>query len=375
MPTASSAEAEDYSRLAIEMGGMGTWDWDLVHDRVTSSPRLRELAGRPSARGAVTVADVLAVLHPPDREGIRAAVATARAGGAPFRHEFRVVHPDGGVHWLMAHGDFVRDASGTPVRMLGVVKDIDARKVREQQLLHVQQLESVRLLAGGVAHDFNNLLAAILGFAGHARADVPAASDAAHCIGEIEAAATRAGELCRQLLTFAGRHAGDAQALDLGTLVAEIARLLGVVVHATARFEVDVPRDATWVHGDAVQLRQVAMNLIVNASEALDGRAGTVSVHTRRVTVDAPSALSPWAAPDTPPGDYVVLEVRDTGCGIAPDALSRIFDPFYSTKPSGRGLGLATVHGIVDRHGGFLAVDSVPGEGSRFRAYLPALPP
>lgn len=373
MSSPQTADAEDYSRLAIELGGMGTWDWDLVLARFACSPRLRDLAGRADAPAAAAPEEILEVIHPPDRSGLRAAVATARAGGAPFRHEFRVVLPDGALRWLMAHGDFLRDDAGTPIRMLGVVKDIDERKLREQQLLHVQQLESVRLLAGGVAHDFNNLLAAILGYAGHARADVAPDSDAAECIGEIEAAATRAGELCRQLLTFAGRNAGQAQALDLGALVAEIARLLAVIVPGDARLEVDTPRDEAWTHGDAVQLRQVVMNLIVNAAEALEGRAGTLVVRTSRVLVNRPATLSPWAAPDRRGGAYVVLEVRDSGCGIAPEALARIFDPFYSTKPTGRGLGLATVHGIVDRHGGFLAVETVPGEGSVFRAYFPAL--
>ena len=374
MSPPGSADADDYSRLAIELGGMGTWNWDLARDQVHCSPRLRELAGRPDADAVLASGDIDALVHPPDRARLRAALATARAGGAPFRHEFRLVHPDGALHWLMAHGDFVRDDAGMPIRMLGVVKDIDERKLREQQLLHVQQLESVRLLAGGVAHDFNNLLAAILGYAGHARADVPPTSDAAHCIGEIETAATRAGELCRQLLTFAGRQAPHAQALDLGALVAEIARLLSVVVHGAATFTVDAPRDTAWMHGDAVQLRQVAMNLIVNASEALEGRAGTLAVHIDRTTVERPAAVSPWAPPNRRGGDYVVLEVRDSGCGIDPASLARIFDPFFTTKPTGRGLGLATVHGIVDRHGGFLAVESTPGAGSVFRAFFPALP-
>ena len=355
MSPPGSADADDYSRLAIELGGMGTWNWDLARDQVHCSPRLRELAGRPDADAVLASGDIDALVHPPDRARLRAALATARAGGAPFRHEFRLVHPDGALHWLMAHGDFVRDDAGMPIRMLGVVKDIDERK---RAAAAARAATRERAPAGRWRR---------------ARLQQPARRHPG-----LRGARTRrrAADLGRGALHRRDRNGRDARrrALSAAPHLRRTTGAARVVVHGAATFTVDAPRDTAWMHGDAVQLRQVAMNLIVNASEALEGRAGTLAVHIDRTTVERPAAVSPWAPPNRRGGDYVVLEVRDSGCGIDPASLARIFDPFFTTKPTGRGLGLATVHGIVDRHGGFLAVESTPGAGSVFRAFFPALP-
>ncbi|MCU0619680.1 MAG: ATP-binding protein [Gemmatimonadaceae bacterium] len=351
---------------------MGSWDWDLEAGTVTGSPQMEQLIGLPRGRFDGDPASFWRVVFPDDAGALLTTLDDARRTRQRFRAEFRVVHPDGRVAWLMAHGDFLRDEAGRPFRMLGVAKDITERKLREQQLVHMQQLETVRLLAGGVAHDFNNMLASIMGYAGHARADVAESSEAAHCLGEIEHAATRAGELCRQLLTFAGRAPVTTAPIEAEGLVRDIARLLAVVVPPTTRLAIEVDAPVPAVEGDAVQLRQVVMNLVVNATEALDGEPGEVTVRLTTADVASPAALSAWASPECVAGRYVVLEVRDTGSGIDAGVLARIFDPFFSTKPTGRGLGLATVLGIVDRHGGFVAVDSVPGRGTTFRIHLPA---
>ncbi len=370
--TAAASSDEDLGRLAIELGGMGSWDWDLRTGRVTGSRQMEELLGlvaggfdgEPDSFWRLVLADDVAPL--------RASLAASRDRRTRFRAEFRVARPGGEIVWLMAHGDFLRDPAGEPVRMLGVVKDITERKRREQQLAHVQQLETVRLLAGGVAHDFNNMLASILGWAGHARTELAGGGDAGACLDEIEHAATRAGELCRQLLTFAGRGGTEPAVLDPEALVRDIARLLAVVIAPGTTLTIDAAPDVPPVRGDAVQLRQVLMNLVVNASEALGGDGGEVAVRISRAAVPAPTALSAWASPACAPGEYVVIEVRDTGEGIAPETLPRLFDPFFTTKPAGRGLGLATVLGILDRHAGFVSVDSVPQRGTTFRVHLPA---
>ena len=364
---------DDLFRLAIELGGMGSWDWDIAATTVTGSAQMEQLLGL--ARGAFDghPDSFWRAVYPDDVVALRATLEEAWRTRRRFRAEFRVVHPDGHVAWLMAHGDFLRDDDGRPYRMLGVAKDISDRKLREQQLVHMQQLETVRLLAGGVAHDFNNMLASIMGYAGHARADVAATSEAAHCLGEIEHAVTRAGELCRQLLTFAGRAPVAATAIDAEGLVRDIARLLTVVIPPTARLVIGVDEPLPGIEGDAVQLRQVVMNLVVNAAEALDGTPGDVTVQLTTAEIASPAALSAWASPECAGGTYVVIEVRDTGVGIDAAVLARIFDPFFSTKPTGRGLGLATVLGIVDRHHGFVSVDSVPGRGTSFRVHLPAV--
>jgi two-component system cell cycle sensor histidine kinase/response regulator CckA len=243
----------------------------------------------------------------------------------------------------------------------------------DRRLQDMQKLESLGVLAGGIAHDFNNLLTGILGQASLARLGLPPASPLAEPLGQIETAAHRAADLCRQMLAYSGRGRFDVRPLDLSQMVAETHSLLQLSISKRATLVCDLAPALPPVRADATQLRQVIMNLTINASEAIGDRPGTISLSTARVTLAAGDLADTPFAPDLPGGDYVRLEVRDDGCGMDAATRERIFDPFFTTKFTGRGVGLAAVLGIVRGHRGAIAVESTPGHGTTFRLFLPAM--
>lgn len=242
----------------------------------------------------------------------------------------------------------------------------------ESKLQETQKLESLGVLAGGIAHDFNNLLTGVLGNATLAASEMPEGSPAHAFLAQIEKAASRAADLCRQMLAYSGKGRFDVKALDLNALIRETMSLLGISISKRARLDFDFASSLPAVLADATQLRQIVMNLVINASESLGERDGTVRVATGTEHLDAAALSTANAAPDAHEGNFVFLEVSDTGSGMEPDVLKRIFDPFFTTKFTGRGLGLAAVLGIVRGHHGALTVTSTLGSGTCFRVMLPA---
>jgi len=266
-----------------------------------------------------------------------------------------------------------RPARITAVRDLSERRRIETEKRELSERLNESlRLESLGMIAGGVAHDFNNLLAVILGHAGLAQKALDPDSDAAVHLLQVQTAATRASDLTNQLLTYAGRRETSTVPVDLGEIAHDIAGLLRVTVSPKARLVLDLDPAAPTIDADPAQLRQLIMNLIANASDALGDNAGEIRVRTSSVD-HGPDALRDVHLDATVShGRRALLEIEDTGSGIEPDALKRIFDPFFTTKFAGRGLGLATVLGIVRAHRGAIAVTSRPGQGSRFTVYFPA---
>jgi two-component system, cell cycle sensor histidine kinase and response regulator CckA len=234
----------------------------------------------------------------------------------------------------------------------------------EAHAYHVQKLESIGVLAGGIAHDFNNLLHVVLGNADLARLHVPGDSEAREHLDEVVRATQRAAELTQQLLAYSGRGAVESRQLDLSREVREMATLLRTAISKQATLEWDLAEDLPPVTADPTQLRQIVMNLITNASDALGDGSGTITLRTGPVESAESAAESPAS---------VFLEVSDTGCGMDSSTLQRIFDPFFSTKFAGRGLGLAAVMGIVESHEGHVRIRTAPGEGTSFRVVLPAV--
>ncbi len=269
--------------------------------------------------------------------------------------------------------------TGDGVRIHAFCRDISERKraieersAMESKLQETQKLESLGVLAGGIAHDFNNLLTGVLGNVGLAAAEIPENSPAHGFLAQIEKAASRAAELCKQMLAYSGKGRFDVKVLDPNALIRETMSLLGISISKRARLDFQLAPSLPAVLADATQLRQIVMNLVINASEALGECDGTVRVATRTVQLDAAQLAAANAAPDAKEGSYVCIEVSDTGSGMEPDVLKRIFDPFFTTKFTGRGLGLAAVLGIVRGHQGALTVTSRPRHGSCFRVMLPA---
>ena len=264
-------------------------------------------------------------------------------------------------------------------RMLVVGRNItERREAAEQQqqlqarVFHSQKLESLGVLAGGIAHDFNNLLCGILGFAEIAQAEASPGSRLAGRLQRIRDAASRAANLCRQLLAYAGRRRVSAEAVDLSELVREMADLVRAAVTNKADLKLDLASGLPLVEGDAAQLTQVVLNLIVNASEALSEGAGAIVVSTGSRHCQRQALTSPYLHEDLPEGEYVLLRVCDSGVGMSEETRARLFDPFFTTKFTGRGLGLSAVVGIVRQHRGTIQVESQEGRGSTFTVLFPA---
>jgi len=235
-------------------------------------------------------------------------------------------------------------------------------------------MESLGLLARGVAHDFNNLLSMIQGNTDLALRDVNGDSALRRRLLEISKVVQRAADLCGQMLAYSGRGSLTVIPFDLSVLVKEMTRMLEVAIRKRTVLKLNLQADLPRIQGDPVQLQQVVMNLILNSNEALGDTGGTITVATgcEETVTESPDAFR-WFG-NIPPGRKVFLEVGDTGGGIDTTTLENIFDPFYSTKFPGRGLGLATVLAIINRHHSAIGVASCSGKGSTFRVLLPAPP-
>ena len=253
-----------------------------------------------------------------------------------------------------------------------LVRAEEERRRLDLQVQQTQKLESLGVLAGGIAHDFNNLLVAILGNAGLALMELPPESPARQTVLAIETAAQRAAELTRQMLAYSGKGKFVIEQLNLSRVVEEMAHLLEISVSKRAVLKYRFAPDLPAIEGDATQLRQIIMNLITNASDAIGDRSGVISVSTGLIDADAAYLKTAYMDDDLPEGQYVYLEVADTGIGMDAETAARIFDPFFTTKFTGRGLGLAAVLGIVRSHRGAIKLSTAPGRGTTFTILFPA---
>ena len=272
----------------------------------------------------------------------------------------------------------LREADGRITGMIGIALDISERAAAarerermERKLLEVQKLESLGVLAGGIAHDFNNLLTSILGNASLVRLALGETSPVLGNIGQIEQASQTAASLCRQLLAYAGRSQLQTSPLDLSSLVRETTDLLRVSVGNQARLQFTLAPALPEILADPGQIRQILLNLVLNAAESIGRRDGVIEVVTRRREIDAAWLAEARPGLDLRPGEYVCLEITDNGPGFDPATQARVFDPFFSTKGSGRGLGLAAALGIMRSHQGTLHLSSQPGHGARFTLLFP----
>lgn len=247
------------------------------------------------------------------------------------------------------------------------------RLEQQRKILQTQKLESLGVLAGGVAHDFNNLLTAIMGNANLVQMDLPKGSPLHAPLEEIEQASARAANLCRQMMAYAGTGPHRFEALDLSRLLKEVEPLLSVSLGKSIQLEMELAQPLPAIRADAMQLRQVALNLVVNAVEAIEPKAGVIRMSTREVALTTAELRQRFHAPDLVGGRYVVWEVCDTGCGMSPEVRAHACEPFFTTKFTGQGLGLAAVHGIVRSHHGALQVESAEGAGCTLSLVFPVL--
>lgn len=242
----------------------------------------------------------------------------------------------------------------------------------ELQIQQTQKLESLGLLAGGIAHDFNNILTAIMGNAELAREDSDPGSPISENLKDIEYSARKAAELCRQMLAYAGKGRFMVNVFSINTIIEEMAHLLQSSVSKLTHLHLNLESELPPMKGDQTQIQQILLNLVINASEALENREGHIHVTTSTVQLDIEDLAASLSDIQLSPGRYVKLEVTDNGIGMDEQTVKKIFDPFFTTKFTGRGLGLSAVMGIVRSHEGDMRVQSEPGKGTVFSLYFPA---
>jgi two-component system cell cycle sensor histidine kinase/response regulator CckA len=305
-----------------------------------------------------------------DVEKRRAMYEALSLGRAVDGLEFKMRRKDGQQR-IMSGSARIFELMGRKVA-LTVARDLTDQRNLEQQMLHSQKLESLGVLAGGIAHDFNNLLTGILGNADLAKTEMSPLAPARSSLEGIEVAARRAADLCRQLLAYSGRGRFVIQPIALQELVEEMGHLLSVSISKKVVLKFHFAQGLPAIDADATQIRQVVMNLIVNASEAIGERSGVISITTGLAHCDDHYLKGCFTAEAIKEGDFVYLEIADTGHGMDKATLDRIFDPFFSTKFTGRGLGLAAVLGIIRGHKGAIRVYSEANRGTTFKLLFPA---
>ena len=284
-----------------------------------------------------------------------------------YRMQKRYVKKSGEIIWVNLTASVISGPDGEPLHRLTMIEDITEIKRTQEEARVRQKLQSVGTLASGIAHDFNNLLGAVLAQAELAQAEVAAGSIPKSELEAIRDVAIRGSEIVRQLMIYAGNESESIEVINVSQVVEEILPLLKISVSKHARIETDLSPHLPAIRASTAQVSQLVMNLGTNASEAIGDRDGVIRMTTRRVMVGHNSRK----IERLPEGQYVELEVSDTGCGMLPETQERVFDPFFSTKSEGRGLGLAVVYGIVRDLGGAINLVSEAGHGTTFQIMLP----
>ena len=367
--------SEERFRTLTMASPLGIFLTDASGECTFVTPRMRDLWGAPIE--ALLGRGFLDATHPDDRERAHRTWQQAVRTGTDLSMEYRVLRPDGQIRWICERTAPHRD--GTAVSgFVGTVEDITAQKLAsedrrrlEVQMQHAQKLESLGVLAGGIAHDFNNLLVGILGNVSVARDDEEQGTPRDELLGDIEIAARRAAELTTQLLAYAGKGRFNVQPLDVSAAVRETSSLLHSAISKRATLSLQLENELPMIAADGTQVRQVIMNLLTNASDALYDHTGEITLRTGTMHASKDYLGECLAADGVRAGQFVFVEVTDTGVGMTTETLLRIFDPFFTTKFTGRGLGLAATLGIVRGHRGALHVQSIPGTGTVFRVLFP----
>ncbi len=392
----------------LQIGSLdGIWYWDLEDpDQEWMNARFWELLGYDAGEKAHLASEWQDLIFPEDlevaRENLEAHLADPRH---PYDQIVRYRHKNSSTVWVRCRGIAIRDATGRAIRMLGAHNDVTALKRAEEEVLtlnaslerrvaerkqelervyheklelqerlqEVQRLEGLATLAGGIAHDFNNLLTVILGNVRLALEKGSRDEDVRRRIESVRAAAEYAAQLTDQMLTYAGRKSVTLDPTDVSEVVDSIRELLEASAEGRGSLALFLAEGLPRVQANASQLRQVVLNLVSNAGQALEGSQGSIRIDTGTLVAD-PAFLADCVGNDLGPGRYVFLRVSDTGTGIDPAGRARLFEPFFSTKGTGRGFGLSVVLGIVKGYAGALKLTQTPGGGATFTVLLPPAP-
>ena len=368
----------DFARLALDaVSGVGVWTYEVATDRFSCDAAISALYAIDPVEAAAGILRerFLANIHPDDLKALRRTMAGGMIHSGDIEAEYRIVHPDGSVHWVLSRGHTYFDGAGRPVRRTGVGIDMTAQRKMEEQLRQSQKMEAVGQLTGGLAHDFNNMLQGIMGPLEMVRR-LMTADDSARFGRFVDMAfgsTRRAATLTHRLLAFSRRQPLDPQQLDANQLVLSMADLLRRTTGEAIPVVLQLDPAPCMVRCDANQLESALLNLAINARDAMPG-GGRLTIVTSHMRIDASSAGAAQSPADVKPGEYVCIAVTDSGAGMAPAVAAQAFEPFFTTKPMGQGtgLGLSMVYGFAGQSGGFANIDSQPGLGATVRVFLPA---
>ncbi|NQV24489.1 MAG: PAS domain-containing protein [Rhodopirellula sp.] len=372
----SLSASEERLARAVRGTSDGLWDWNLKIKEIWHSPRLLELLGYSDGDLRPTFDEWFRLVHCDDRGDMLAAIRKHLDTDASYNVQCRMRTKEGEWKWCRIRGACVRDQAGEPISMAGTLQDISEHKAQAAQLAEQaakiqqkQKLEAVGSLAGGIAHEFNNLLQAMLGYARFAQDGLDEQEQRFLDLTQVLKAGDRAATLTSQLLCFSRNEQFTSQAVEVVPLMQDLAKLLKPVISEQITIRMELPQELPPVLTDSSGLQQALLNLCLNARDAMpDGgelliRAESMNLSPRYCEIHALDR----------PGQYICFLISDTGTGMSPEQASRIFEPFYTTKEVGKGtgLGLAMVHGFVERHHGVINVYSEPGAGTTFRMCLP----
>lgn len=370
---ASQAHLARAQRLAE----VGSIERDLRSGKLQWSDEMYRICGVDRATFRPSTGALEALVHRDDLKLYRVGIEAVRRGLDPEPAEYRIVRPDGQIRALHREAEIIRDDSGTAIAIIATLKDItELRAVERQredyhrQLHHLQRLEALGTLAGGIAHDLNNILVPVRMLPALIKKRLGQDSPELARLTTIEDAAKRAVALVRQILDFSRKEGARMEALQLDSVVEEALPLLRASIPATVGIVADI-KPVPAVLGDHGQIYQVLLNLFTNAAQAIGSRHGSITVSVDAVSSSRP--VAPSRRPDA--ASFVRLAVRDDGPGMDEMTRRRLFEPFFTTKPvgEGTGLGLSVVHGIVAAHDGMIEVVSEPGRGAEFVVLLPSL--
>ncbi|UXZ95459.1 response regulator [Pseudomonas phytophila] len=366
-------DSMDFARLALSaVSGVGVWTYEVSSDCFYCDAGISELygIGPVQAASGIKRKDFLANVHPDDLAALRKTMAGGLVNSGDLELEYRIVHPDGSVRWVLSRGHTYFSNTGEPVRRTGVGIEMTAQRLLEQQLRQSQKMEAVGQLTGGLAHDFNNLLTGITGSLEMIKRRI-----AQNRVGEIDryldaaqGASRRAAALTHRLLAFSRRQTLEPIATDVNRLVASMLELIRSTIGPAVNVQVKNDANLWLTQVDPNQLENALLNLCINARDAMP-EGGTLTIRTGNCTLQARAA----AERDLPVGEYLTLSVCDTGSGMSSDVIAHAFDPFFTTKPMGEGtgLGLSMIYGFVRQSGGSVHIHSIMNVGTNMTLYLP----
>ena len=359
---------QHYHTLA-EFSPVGIFRSDASGQCIYVNNRALDMTGIPMSE--LTGNGYLEAIHPDDRERVQRQYYRCLQSGEPFVASHRNIKPDGEVVRFVTQARPEMDSKGDIAGLVGTLTDVTEQRALEKRIQEAQKFESLALLAGGVAHDFNNLLLGIMGNASLLQSSSAELENQKHLVNILKAS-QRASDLCSQMLAYAGKGRLSIEVFDLNDLLQETADLLRVNLSANCDLLIKPCLHLPGLRGDKTQMQQVLMNLITNASDAIGDEPGSIELFTEVVEVIDADLEYDFTDREDSNGPFLCVQVKDTGSGIPEDRMSQIFDPFYTTKEVGHGLGMAAILGIVKAHGGGIKLRSKVGKGTCITLCFPA---